>query len=346
MLSSFQSTSTMATMTTNTCSSSIIHARKDRGLVVVQQPNRNDNGFARAFVLPPVCIQLPFVNGTLPFANGFKPRENTPPIFPFANGHDLWHVPYANRCERWEVHDASRCTMPQGARCSSRYADMTTMRIQYNNNTTTRIPGWRRRRQKQGYDDDNDEDMWCWQWWGYAVRNHLTLIAIVKNNLMSMRLKSLSMYKGVSTRSNNYQSTRWLWVNHPVQARKAITQSKHVAHCSLLDGGCVVIVACLYPSSRPDWECRWQQQRVENREFAEVSSWSVIVSDAVMMYFRNGRSNIAIEIVDEDLLEKAFTESLVMEEETRKGDLSNEEDLRIIWKERAYTLIYIHHDHS
>ena len=233
-----------------------------------------------------------------------------------------------------EVHDASRCTMPQGARCSSRYA--TTMRIQYNNNTTTRIPGWRRRRQKQGYDDDNDEDMWCWQWWGYAVRNHLTLIAIVKNNLMSMRLKSLSMYKGVSTRSNNYQSTRWLWVNHPVQARKAITQSKHVAHCSLLDGGCVVIVACLYPSSRPDWECRWQQQRVENREFAEVSSWSVVVSDAVMMYFRNGRSNIAIEIVDEDLLEKAFTESLVMEEETRKGDLSNEEDVRELFEKSVH----------
>jgi hypothetical protein len=55
-----------------------------------------------------------------------------------------------------------------------------------------------------------------------------------------------------------------------------------------------------------------------------------------MMYFRNGRSNIAIEIVDEDLLEKAFTESLVMEEETRKGDLSNEEDVRELFEKSVH----------
>ena len=33
--------------------------------------------------------------------------------------------------------------------------------------------------------------------------------------------------------------------------------------------------ACLYPSSRPEWECRWQ--RVENREFAEVSSYPMLM---------------------------------------------------------------------
>ena len=38
--------------------------------------------FLHAPLLPPVCVQLPFTNG-------FKPRENTPRFFPFANGRDI-----------------------------------------------------------------------------------------------------------------------------------------------------------------------------------------------------------------------------------------------------------------
>jgi len=47
--------------------------------------------------------------------------------------------------------------------------------------------------------------------------------------------------------------------------------------------------ACLYSSSRPEGECRWQRQRVENTEFAVIILWwCILVMEHTVTWYRTG----------------------------------------------------------